>query len=302
MLPILPEFLSRQLMRQYGAPLAEEIIQGFQCRRPVTLRVNTLRTTREAVWAALDAAGIEGQPVAWYRDALLLPEAREEALRALPLYEAGHIYLQSLSAMVPALVLEPQAGESILDMAAAPGGKTTQLAALSGGGALITACEKNKIRADRLQFNLERQGARRCTVMNVDARQLNDLFAFDKILLDAPCTGSGTLLLTEGEPQRRMDEPWVQKTVATQKALLQKALRLLPKGHTMVYSTCSILEMENEGVLRAVLPGFGAELVPLPAELRQALPQLPVSLPEALCVKPTAAYEGFFVAKIRKNA
>lgn len=302
MLPILPEFLSRQLTRQYGEPLAEEIIQGFQRRRPVTLRVNTLRTNREAVLAALAAAGIEAQPVSWYPDALLLPEAREEALRALPLYDAGHIYLQSLSAMVPALALEPQPGESILDMAAAPGGKTTQLAALSEGGALITACEKNKIRADRLQFNLERQGARRCTVMNVDARQLNDLFAFDKILLDAPCTGSGTLLLTEGEPQRRMDEPWVKKTVSTQKALLQKALRLLPKGHTMVYSTCSILEMENEGVLRAVLPGCGAELIPLPAPLREALPQLPVSLPETLCVKPTATYEGFFIAKIKKIA
>lgn len=302
MRPTLPEFLSHQLTCQYGAPLAEEIIQGFQRRRPVTLRVNTLRTTREAVLSALEEAGIEARPVAWYPDALLLPEAREEALRAIPLYDAGHIYLQSLSAMVPALALEPQAGESILDMAAAPGGKTTQLAALSGGGALITACEKNRIRAERLQFNLERQGVRRCTVMNVDARQLNDLFSFDKILLDAPCTGSGTLLLTEGEPQRRMDEPWVKKTVATQKALLQKALRLLPRGRTMVYSTCSILEMENEGVLQAVLPACGAELVPLPAALRDALPHLPVTLPETLCVKPTATYEGFFVAKIRKKA
>ena len=151
------------------------------------------------------------------------------------------MYLQSLSSMLPALVLNARPDETVLDMAAAPGGKTTQIAALTGGRCLITACEKNAVRADRLRFNLERQGARKATVMQQDARELNDLFAFDRILLDAPCTGSGTLLLCEGEPPRRMEEGWVKKTASTQLAMLQKALRLLRKGHEMVYSTCSIL-------------------------------------------------------------
>lgn len=124
--------------------------------------------------------------------------------------------------MLPALVLAPKAGETVLDMAAAPGGKTTQMAALSGGKALITACEKNAIRADRLQFNLTRQGARAVNIMRQDARLLDSLFKFDKILLDAPCSGSGTLLLEDGEPQRRMTADWLAKTAKTAESAAAK--------------------------------------------------------------------------------
>lgn len=300
MRPVMPALMEQQLLRQYGAEVCARVEAGFSCRRRVTLRANTLRTDCASVKQALTDAGIAWQTVPWYGDALLLPDAREEVIRALPLYAQGGIYLQSLSAMVPALLMAPQVGETILDMAAAPGGKTTQMAALSGGAALITACEKNAIRADRLQFNLDRQGTRRVTVMRQDARQLNDLFTFDKVLLDAPCTGSGTLQLLEGEAQRRMDAPWVQKTVSTQTALLNKALHLLRSGGEMVYATCSIMEQENEGVLRAVLPRFHAEIVPVENALLDAIPHLPVTMEGTLCVCPTAAYEGFFVAKIRK--
>lgn len=301
MVPTLPENMQQALLQQYGPEMTQEIVAGFARRRPVTLRVNTLRTTREAVERSLLDAGIASERVSWYADALVLPGVREEDVQALPLYERGEIYLQSLSAMVPALMLAPRAGETVLDMAAAPGGKTTQMAALSGGRAQITACEKNKIRAERLQFNLDRQGAGRVVVMQQDARQLNDLFTFDRVLLDAPCTGSGTLLLAEGEPQRRMEEGWIKKTVATQTALLSKALRLLRAGQEMVYSTCSILEQENEGVLRAVLPRFQAEIVPVDAALMDALPTLPVTLPGTLCIRPTERYEGFFAARIQKG-
>ena len=299
MLPTVPELLVTLLREQYRPEEADRIAAGF-VRRAVTLRVNTLKSSPDAVTAALDAAGITWQPVPWYADALILPEAREEALRALPLYEQGCVYLQSLSSMIPPLALDPKPGETILDMAAAPGGKTTQMAALSAGGALITACEKNAIRADRLQFNLDRQGATRVSVMRTDARQLNDLFRFDKILLDAPCSGSGTLVITEDEPQRRMTPDWLRKTAATQKALLQKALRLLSPGHEMVYSTCSVLRMENEDVLKAVLPGARAEIVPIEHDMTRHLPLLPTSLPGTLCVRPDALHEGFFTARIRK--
>ncbi len=302
MLPTIPPLLTERLTAQYGADLTAEIQSGF-VRRPVTLRANPLKSSAEAVRAALNAAGIAFEPVPWYADAFILTDVREDALRALPEYENGGMYLQSLSSMMPALVLAPQKGESILDMAAAPGGKTTQMAALSSNAALITACEKNKIRAERLQFNLERQGATRVSVMCQDARQLSDLFKFDKVLLDAPCTGSGTLLIEEGEPERRMTADWVAKTAATQKSMLKKALALLSRGHEMVYSTCSILRQENEDVLNAVLPGMGAEIVPIaPATLGlDGETCLPVAIPGVICVKPTRLHEGFFVAKIRRN-
>ena len=299
--PIMPEYMHRQLQQQYGTELTAQIAEGFAARRPVTLRVNTLRASMDEITAQLDAAGIAWQRVDWYGDALILPDAREEALRPLPMYENGSIYLQSLSAMVPALLMDPKPGETILDMAAAPGGKTTQMAALSGGGALITACEKNKIRAERLQFNLDRQGAKKASVMNQDARQLDDFFVFDKILLDAPCTGSGTILLTDDEPQRRMDEPWVKKTVATQSAMLQKALKLLRRGSTMVYSTCSIMAQENEGVVQKAISQWGAVLQPIDPALIAALPALPTTMPGTLTIRPTQLFEGFFVAVLRKK-
>lgn len=299
MLPTVPEYLSQALASQYGSELTARIIDGFSAQRPVTLRVNTIKTTVNAVCAALDAAGIRHEPVPWYADALILPDVREDAVQALPLYEQGAVYLQGLSAMIPALVLSPRSSDNLLDMAAAPGGKTTQLAALSGNTANITACEKNKIRADRLQYNIDRQGAKHVTVMNQDARQLDDFFRFDRILLDAPCTGSGTILLTEGEPQRRMDAAWVKKTVATQTAMVQKALRLLSKGGELVYSTCSIMACENEEVVRKAMAA-GAELLPIDEALLHAVPCLPTDLPGTMTVAPTALCEGFFVAKLRK--
>ena len=299
MLPTIPDQLLALLEQQYGAEETRRITSGF-IRRTVTLRVNTLKATMSAVTGALDAASIVWKPVPWYADALILPEAREEAIRALPLYEQGCIYLQSLSSMIPPLLLEPKPGETILDMAAAPGGKTTQMAALSGNGALITACEKNAIRADRLQFNLDRQGVKRVSVMRTDARQLDDLFRFDKVLLDAPCSGSGTLVIAEDEPQRRMTPDWLRKTAATQKALLQKALRLLSPGHELIYSTCSILRLENEDVLQSVLPSAKAEIVPIDHAMLQHLPLLPVSIPGVLCVCPDGVHEGFFAARVRK--
>ncbi len=300
MLPNVPTLLTERLNAQYGPALTEEILAGF-VRRPVTLRANPLKSTLAEVCQALDKAGVAYTPVPWYGDALILRNVREEAVQALPEYEMGHMYLQSLSSMMPALVVNPGRNESILDMAAAPGGKTTQIAALSGNTALITACEKNKIRAERLQFNLDRQGVKRVNVMCQDARQLSDLFKFDKVLLDAPCTGSGTILIAEGEPERRMTPDWVAKTASTQKAMLKKALTLLSAGHEMVYSTCSILREENEEVLKAVLPGMKAEIVPIEHPFLAHAPLLPVTIPGVVCVRPTELFEGFFVAKIRKK-
>ena len=300
MIPEVPLLLHERLEAQYGAELAREIEAGY-VRKRTTFRVNPLKGDREAVLREIADAGIATEPIAWYDDAFLLPDGNEEQLRALPCYDAGAICLQSLSSMLPALVLAPKAGETVLDMAAAPGGKTTQMAALSGGKALITACEKNAIRADRLQFNLTRQGARAVNIMQQDARLLDSLFKFDKILLDAPCSGSGTLLLEDGEPQRRMTADWLAKTAKTQKVLLQKALSLLPKKHEMVYSTCSVLQMENEDIVQSAVSMGICEVVPIEHPFLTDVPLLPTKVDRVVCVKPDERFEGFFVAKLRRK-
>jgi len=300
-MPVVPELLQELLVKQYGDETTARILAGYAHQRPVTLRVNPLRASRQEAQEQLAQAGVSWENVPWYADAMIIRGVREDVLQALPVYEKGGIYLQNLSAMVPPLVLQPRAGETILDMAAAPGGKTTQMAALSGNQALITACEKNKIRAERMRYNLEKQGASRVGVMMEDARRLDDLFSFHKILLDAPCSGSGTILLTEGEPQRRMTRDWLSKTASTQTAMLQKALKLLKPGHEMVYSTCSILRMENEDVVSKCLARANAEVLPIEHELMRHVPKLPVAIPGTLCVCPDETHEGFFVARIRRK-
>lgn len=295
----LPQFLPGLLEEQYGAALAETIIQGFSVRRRVTLRANTLKTSIDEVRTALNAAGILFRAVPWYPDALILEAADENAVRALPLYDEGKIYLQSLSSMLPPLVLEPRPGADILDMAAAPGGKTTQMAALSSNRAHITACEMNPIRAKRLQYNIEKQGASCVYLMQKDARTLDDFFAFDQILLDAPCSGSGVLDLRDERLLASFTRKLIDKSVKAQRALLKKAVRLLKKGQEMVYSTCSVLACENEDVIASALSGGGVELIPIASDRWQELPLLPVQLEGTLCVAPDELFEGFFLAKLR---
>ena len=300
MMNSVPAYLADLLLKQYGAEKAEEIAAGFAAGRAVTLRANTLKTDRDAVREALGAAGIETETVPWSGDALIVKNAREDALTALPLYERGEIYLQSLSSMIPPLLMGAQPGENILDMAAAPGGKTTQIAALTGNRAMITACEMNKVRAERLRYNVERQGASRVTVMNIDSRNLDDLFSFDRILLDAPCSGSGTVQLGNPKSKGQFNAVNLGKTTKAQAALLDKALRLLRKGGEMIYSTCSVLEQENEDIVRRALKKGNCEIVPLDLAAFDAVPQLPVTIPGTLCVMPDSLHEGFYVAKIRR--
>lgn len=287
--------LPELLFADYGGELSEKIMAGYEVVRPVTLRFNTLKITAEEGKHALKEAGFSFEEVGWYSAAVILNDCTEENIRRTALYEEGKVYLQSLSSMLPPLFLSPKKGESILDMTAAPGGKTTELAALSRGEALITACERDKLRYERLLFNLKRQGAGRVTALCTDAASLDDLFCFDKILLDAPCSGSGTV---SPRKNARIDALYVERCARLQEKLLRKALKLLKNGGEMVYSTCSILKRENEDVLRHVLEGCGAKVVPV--EPPAGVPLLP-SADGTLCVMPTAQYEGFFLAKLIKD-
>ena len=295
-----PAYLAQLLRAQYGEETAERIAQGYAAQRAVTLRANPLKTDAQTVRERLAAQGIETSPVSWYADAMIVRGAREDALTGLDLYERGEIYLQSLSSMIPPLLLGARPGENVLDMAAAPGGKTTQIAALTGNQAMVTACEMNKIRAERLRYNVQRQGATRVTVMNIDSRNLDDLFSFDRILLDAPCSGSGTVQLGSPRSKGQFSREFLSRTTKQQEALLGKALRLLRPGCEMIYSTCSVLTQENEEIVSRVLRKTGAQVVPLELAAFESVPRLPVSIPGTLCVAPDALHEGFFVAKIRR--
>ena len=288
----IPLFFIEKIEKQYGKETAKKIEERLLEEKPVTLRVNTIKSSLEKVKNELEKNNIEYEFVEWNKDALIIKNVREDEIRKLGIYENGEIYLQSLSSMIPAVVLEPKEKENILDMTAAPGGKTTQIAAIAENKVFITACEKNKIRYDRLKYNVEKQGVKNINIMQEDSRKLSDYFSFDKILLDAPCSGSGT----ENVFTPNFSENLIQKSSKVQEELLTKALTILKPGGEMVYSTCSILKEENEDILKKVLKKFKAQIIPI--NVPQNIPVLPTTTDGALCVCPTKNYEGFFVVKI----
>ena len=278
-----------------------KIKMGYSEKRMTTIRANTLKLSSKSVKEQLKELNVNFSEICWNKDAFIIENKTEMDMRNFSMYENGEIYLQSLSSMIPPLIVNPKEQESILDMAAAPGGKTTQMAALSNGKAMITACEKNKIRADRLKYNLDKQGATRVTVMVQDARKLDDFFSFDKILLDAPCSGSGTLYLEDKDIEKTFTMELVERSVRTQKELIRKAAKILKKGGELVYSTCSILKEENEDVIKEILKSGRVEIVPIETKEFEGVPLLPVSIEGTICVCPDKLYEGFFVAKLRKK-
>ena len=297
----LPNFLIEELNKQYGEEDCKKILNGYMESRVVSLRVNTLKTTIDKVCEELSKNNIEFERVSWSDVALVITNCTEQDLQKLSIYENGEIYLQSLSSMLPPVIMRPKENIDILDMTAAPGGKTTQIAALTNNNANITACEMNNIRIEKLRYNIQKQGATSVIVLQIDSRNLNDYFKFDQILLDAPCSGSGTIDLNDERTYKNFTEKLVEKSTKSQLALLKKALKILKPGHEMIYSTCSILAKENEEILNKALKGVNAEIIPIKLEGIEDIPVLPTKIKGTLCVCPNKYYEGFYVAKVRKN-
>lgn len=298
---MIPDFLEKLLEKQYGKDLTKKIIEGYSKKRKVSLRINTIKTNTEHVKEVLSNAGIEFETVMWSKNALVIKSACENDIEELEIYKNGEIYMQSLSSMLPPIVLDPKEKEDILDMAAAPGGKTTEVAAITMNKAHITACEMNKIRAQKLKYNIEKQGATSVYLMETDSRRLNDYFSFDKILLDSPCSGSGTIYLEDKNIEKYFTLKLIEKSTKTQLELLKKAIKILKPGKEMVYSTCSILSPENEDIIKSILKDRKCEIVPIIFSGIEEIPILPTSIDGTLCIMPNEFYEGFFIAKIRKK-
>ncbi len=304
---LLPSFFLEQLENDYGQADIKRILDGVAAKRHTTLRANASRCSAADIALVLDAAKVAYSRVGWYDDAFVLESATPKDLWELPAYEQGVLYLQSLSSMIPALIVDPHPGDEICDMCAAPGGKTTQMAALGGKGCYITACEMNAPRADKLEFNLERQGSRGVNVMLCDARNLDSFLMFGKVLLDAPCSGSGTIWACDPKLDRRFNPGLLAKCRKQQAKLLAKALQVVKPGGTLVYSTCSVLKCENEDQVTEALERLGRRaanyrIEPIELGAADGIPTLPSAIDGALTVCPTDLYEGFFACKIVREA
>ncbi len=271
-----------------------EIIDGLSKKRSNALRINTLKITTSEALKRLDDLNIK-----YYKsdisDFSYLVSATNKELMDLEMFKNGEIYLQSLSSQLPPLFLDIEESQDILDMCAAPGGKTSEIQMLGGNKKSIMALEADSIRCERLKYNLEHLGCRNINVMKKDSRTLDSFFRFDTILLEAPCSGSGTINILNEKDLKSFSIKLVENSSRLQKSLLKKALEVLKPGHSMIYSTCSILKMENEDVLKSVL-NKNIELLPLDINVEL----LPQSIPNTYTIKPSDKYEGFFIAKIKK--
>jgi len=290
---IIPKFFEEKIIENYGENQAKKIIENYKIKRKVSLRINNLKTNIEKIKEKLNYEKIKYKEIKWNKNALIIENETEEKIKKLEIYINGEIYLQSLSSMLPAVLLEPKKDENILDMTAAPGGKTTQMAAISNNQAMITACEKNKIRAERLKYNIEKQGAR-VNVLVQDARKLDDFFKFDKVLLDSPCSGSGT----ENIFDKNFTKELIKRSINIQEELLKKAIKITKTNGEIIYSTCSILKEENEKIINKFLEKKQIEIIPI--EKIEEIELLQTEIEETICVMPNEFYEGFFVAKMRK--
>lgn len=303
----LPDAFIEEISARYSPVTVDRILLGLSGGRDTTLRVNSLRAHVQDVMRVFQKKNIRFARVPWYRDALDLKNADERAVRKLDLYAQGAVYLQSLSSMLPPLALAPEPGEKVLDLTAAPGSKTTQLAALMGNRGEILANELDKVRCERLRYNVETQGAGIVTVRTGPGEKVGEAWpdAFDRVLLDAPCSGEGRFLANRPVTYRGWSEREVRRCAGLQKKLLQSACRALKPGGVLVYSTCTLNLVENEQVLDWALQA-------LPLEMRETGLQVPGGAPaftegfdpsvgRALRVLPSQTMEGFFVAKLQKK-
>ena len=246
------EYLIMQFMNLITLTDLIEFLDACEMQRPVTIRTNTLKTRRRNLAAALISRGVNLDPIGEWSKVGLVIYGSQVPIGATPEYLAGQYMLQGASSMLPVMALAPQPKERVLDICAAPGGKTTYIAALMKNTGLVVANDVNCDRCKALSANIHRMGAQNAIVCNYDGRQLLKVMAgFDRILLDAPCSGTGIISKNQSVKTSK-SEADIERCSHLQKELILKAIDMIDAtsstGGYLVYSTCSILTEENEGV------------------------------------------------------
>jgi tRNA (cytosine49-C5)-methyltransferase len=281
--------------------------------RRQSLRLNTLSGQSAAkTIEALRQLGWQGEQYDWIKEGYSV-KAGLQAVRDSQLFQDGEIYIQNAASWLPVLALNPQPGEKILDVCAAPGGKTTHIAATAQNHAVITANDNSRTRLARLQSVCRRMQAQIDRFTLFEARNLTRKLPgeqFDKILLDAPCSGEGMMNLDTDKDFATWSIAQIKRLQSLQKSIANQAWQLLRPGGTLVYSTCTMAPEENEVVIDYLLRSRDdAELASLNFELANRVPAVTAwggkdfthPLDACLRLKPSENIEAFFVAKLQKQ-
>jgi len=258
---------SSELMHYFSTlfPPAElvEFLEANQL--PLTIRTNTLKTKRRELAQALIQRGVNLDPVGdWSKVGLKIIDS-QVPIGATPEYLAGYYMLQAASSFLPVMALAPQQGEKVLDMAAAPGGKTTHIAQLMRNTGVLFSNDINEDRIAGLRGNIQRLGVTNCIITNYDGRKFPKIMSgFDRVLLDAPCSGLGVIAKDQSIKTHRTIED-IKKNAHLQKELLLAAIDCCnaksSTGGFVVYSTCSVSLEENEEVVQYALNNRRVKLV-----------------------------------------
>lgn len=269
----LPSWLAKELLRQFTNIESRALAEALATAAPQTLRTNTLKSTREALLAALAEAGHIARPCRYAPEGIIV---EKRAAQPLPGDSDGWYQVQDEASMLIAHLLDPQPGDKVLDACAAPGGKTTHIAALTGNQASITALEKYPQRVELIKQGAERIGCQKIEARCWDLTEKPGFLepeSFDRILVDAPCSGLGVLRRNpESRWSRRPAD--IKELVELQRTILKQVAPLLRSGGHLLYSVCTFTAAETDAIVHNFLathPDFAQEdfRTLLPAEWQE---------------------------------
>ena len=263
-----------------------------------TIRVNTLKTTTKEIKKRFDL-----EQIPWCKEGFFI---KKKGVGNTMEHFLGYIYLQGAASMIPPLVLQPKAGDIVLDMCASPGSKTTQMAAMMKNEGIILANDRSIPRLKPLTMNLQRCGVRNTVLTRMEGRWFKH--KYDKILVDAPCSGIGTIRKSP-KTIGMWNKNTIKKMAGVQKQLLVTAFKALHEGGSLVYSTCTLEPEENEGVNNYLLENFEnskVKKISLNIKAGKAIEEFEGESYDSDVKKCMRIWpqdndtEGFFIAKIEK--
>ncbi|KAG5325141.1 NOP2 methyltransferase, partial [Pseudoatta argentina] len=303
-------FLMEKLMQMFPLDELLEFLEASEVQRPMTIRANTLKTRRRDLAEALINRGVNLDPIGKWTKIGLVVYSSQVPMGATPEYLAGHYMIQGASSFLPVMALDPKENERILDMCAAPGGKASHIAAIIKNTGTLFANDLNKERLKAVVGNFHRLGIVNCVICSYDGRKFPTIIkGFDRVLLDAPCTGTG-VVAKDPSVKANKAEVDIQRCCTLQRELLLAAIDCVnarSESAIIVYSTCSILPEENEWIIDYALKKRDVKLLPTDLEFgtdgftsyRQYRFHPSLKLTKRF-YPHVHNMDGFFVAKLKK--
>ena len=310
---ILPEKFIDRLQELYTEKDFAQVLQALSKNPFPSFRINTIKGTTETVCESLRKQGFKLEQVVWYADAFVLKNKSVRELTETDEYKNGFIYIQNLSSMLPALILDPKENDYILDLAAAPGSKTTHMAALMDNTGDIVANDVSPKRLYKLKDNLKQTGVTNVRVVGLRGESFWQRYPelFDKVLVDVPCSMEGRIRTDEPKSYQDWSTKKIKQLSKLQKYMLRSAVAATRVGGTVVYSSCTLSPEENEEVINWVVSktpdAITVEKIEIPnLALQPGLTKWKKKVFQHTAntarVMPSEKMEGFFVARLHKTA